>query len=218
MSYLSAPLWFLFLVLSTALLAIHKLLEPQYFFQPRQLFPVWPQWHPEQAIALFSTTLILLFLPKLLSVVLIIAKGAKEFGGGLRLFLSMMLEMLFSVLLAPVRMLFHTVFVTAAFLAGRAVEFAPAGTTTTRPGAKPSAAMVRRCCSSDLDRRVAWLDPRFPLVAVAHRGVADPVGTGVGDFQPDQPGSGQSPPSPVPDPGRVRTAARAGGDRRVPCT
>ena len=32
------------------------------------------------------------------------------------LYLSMMLEMLFSVLLAPVLMLFHTVFVTAAFL------------------------------------------------------------------------------------------------------
>ena len=118
MSYLSAPLWFLFLVLSTALLAIHKLLEPQYFFQPRQLFPVWPQWHPEQAIALFSTTLILLFLPKLLSVVLIIAKGAKEFGGGLRLFLSMMLEMLFSVLLAPSLTLFLLLVVTGAFLCG----------------------------------------------------------------------------------------------------
>lgn len=116
MSYLSAPLWFLFLVLSTALLAVHKLMEPQYFFQPKQLFPVWPQWRPEEAIALFSTTLILLFLPKLLSVILIWIQGAKTFGGRVRLFFSMLLEMLFSVLLAPVRMLFHTVFVTAAFL------------------------------------------------------------------------------------------------------
>ncbi len=31
MSYLSAPLWFLFLVLSTALLAVNTLMEPQYF-------------------------------------------------------------------------------------------------------------------------------------------------------------------------------------------
>lgn len=116
MSYLSAPLWFLFLVLSTALLAVHKLMEPQYFFQPKQLFPVWPQWRPDEAIALFSTTIVLLFLPKLLSVILIWLQGAKEFGGKFRLLLSMLLEMLFSVLLAPVRMLFHTVFVTAAFL------------------------------------------------------------------------------------------------------
>ncbi|WP_313119984.1 glucans biosynthesis glucosyltransferase MdoH, partial [Pantoea septica] len=71
MSYLSAPLWFMFLALSTALQVVHTLMEPQYFLQPRQLFPVWPQWRPELAIALFSTTLVLLFLPKLLSVVLI---------------------------------------------------------------------------------------------------------------------------------------------------
>lgn len=125
MSYLSAPLWFMFLALSTALQVVHTLMEPQYFLQPRQLFPVWPQWRPELAIALFSTTLVLLFLPKLLSIVLIWAKGAKEYGGGIRLFCSMLLEMLFSVLLAPVRMLFHTVFVVSAFLGWEVVWNSP---------------------------------------------------------------------------------------------
>ncbi|MGY2796526.1 membrane glycosyltransferase [Ewingella americana] len=125
MSYLSAPLWFMFLALSTALQVVHTLMEPQYFLQPRQLFPVWPQWRPELAIALFSTTLVLLFLPKLLSIVLIWAKGAKEYGGGIRLFFSMLLEMLFSVLLAPVRMLFHTVFVVSAFLGWEVVWNSP---------------------------------------------------------------------------------------------
>lgn len=38
MSYLSAPLWFMFLALSTALQVVHALTEPQYFLQPRQLF------------------------------------------------------------------------------------------------------------------------------------------------------------------------------------
>jgi membrane glycosyltransferase len=125
MSYLSAPLWFMFLALSTALQVVHTLMEPQYFLQPRQLFPVWPQWRPELAIALFSTTLVLLFLPKLLSVVLIWAKGAKQFGGNIRLFFSMLLEMLFSVLLAPVRMLFHTHFVVSAFLGWEVVWNSP---------------------------------------------------------------------------------------------
>lgn len=125
MSYLSAPLWFMFLALSTALQVVHTLMEPQYFLQPRQLFPVWPQWRPELAIALFSTTLVLLFLPKLLSVVLIWFKGAKGYGGALRLLLSMLLEMLFSVLLAPVRMLFHTVFVVSAFLGWEVVWNSP---------------------------------------------------------------------------------------------
>ena len=81
MSYLSAPLWFFFLLLSTALLAVNTLMEPQYFMEPRQLYPLWPQWHPEKAVALFSTTIVLLFLPKLLSIILIWAKGAKAFGG-----------------------------------------------------------------------------------------------------------------------------------------
>ncbi len=116
MSYLSAPLWFLFLVLSTALLAVHTLMEPQYFIEPRQLFPIWPQWHPGKAVALFSTTAVLLFLPKILSVVLIWAKGAKLYGGGGKLGASMLLEVLFSMLLAPVRMLFHTRFIAAAFM------------------------------------------------------------------------------------------------------
>ena len=125
MSYLSAPLWFMFLALSTALQVVHTLMEPQYFLQPRQLFPVWPQWRPELAIALFSTTLVLLFLPKLLSVVLVWCKGAKPYGGGLRVLASLFLEMLFSVLLAPVRMLFHTVFVVSAFLGWEVVWNSP---------------------------------------------------------------------------------------------
>ena len=125
MSYLSAPLWFFFLVLSTALLAVNTLMEPTYFLEPRQLYPLWPQWHPEKAIALFSTTIVLLFLPKLLSIILIWAKGAKEYGGAVRVTLSMLLEMLFSMLLAPVRMIFHTRFVLAAFLGWAATWNSP---------------------------------------------------------------------------------------------
>lgn len=116
MAYLSAPLWFLSLLLSTILLAVHTLVAPEYFVAPGQLFPVWPEWHPERALALFTATATLLFLPKILSVVLISAKGAREFGGALRLTVSMIMELLFSMLLAPVRMLFHTRFVVGAFL------------------------------------------------------------------------------------------------------
>lgn len=116
MAYLSAPLWFLFLILSTALLAKHTLIAPEYFTQPRQLFPIWPEWHPEKAAALFSATATVLFLPKILSVLVLWAQGPKRFGGAIHLALSMAIEAAFSVLAAPVRMLFHTRFVTAAFL------------------------------------------------------------------------------------------------------
>ncbi|MNQ88548.1 Glucans biosynthesis glucosyltransferase H [compost metagenome] len=67
----------------------------------------------------------LLFLPKLLSIILIWAKGAKEFGGRFKVTVSMLLEMLFSMLLAPVRMLFHTRFVLAAFLGWAATWNSP---------------------------------------------------------------------------------------------
>lgn len=122
MAYASSLLWSLSLVLSTVLLAVHLLSEPVYFVQPYQLFPVWPEWRPERALALFSTTLSLLFVPKLLGMVLVFQGGARRFGGVVRSLVSMLGEALASVLLAPVRMLFHAQFVLAA-LAGYAVQW-----------------------------------------------------------------------------------------------
>jgi membrane glycosyltransferase len=122
MAYLSAPLWFASLLASTALLAMHTLAVPQYFVQPYQLFPLWPEWQPARAVALFSTTAVLLFLPKLLSVFLMLSQGARRFGGGAHLTLSMLGELVYSALLAPIRMLFHTQFVITSLL-GRTVQW-----------------------------------------------------------------------------------------------
>lgn len=124
MAYLSAPLWFLFLALSTGLLYINTTAEPVYFSQPNQLFPTWPEWHPEWAMRLFALTAGLLFLPKLLATLLLILKPSlrRWFGGGVALSASLLLEMLFSALLAPVRMLFHTRFVVSALL-GIAIQW-----------------------------------------------------------------------------------------------
>ncbi len=162
MSYLSAPLWFLFLVLSTALLAVNTLMEPTYFLEPRQLYPLWPQWHPEKAVALFSTTMVLLFLPKLLSVILIWAKGATGYGGRIKVTMSMLLEMLFSMLLAPVRMIFHTRFVLAAFLGWAATWNSPQRDDDSTPW---SEAVKRHGPQTLLGFAwallVAWLNPSF---------------------------------------------------------
>lgn len=124
MAYLSAPLWFLFLLLSTAMLAVSVNIEPEYFTEPYQLFPNWPEWHPEWALRLFGATVTLLFLPKILSALLILFKRSelKLHGGPGRLGLSLMGEMLFSAALAPVRMLFHTRYVLGALL-GFAVQW-----------------------------------------------------------------------------------------------
>jgi membrane glycosyltransferase len=124
MAYLSAPLWFLFLVLSTALLAVHSLVEPTYFTEPYQLFPIWPQWRPEWAVSLFGATAGLLFLPKILAVLRLLLRPSlsRLYGGTGRLLDSLIVESLFSALLAPIRMLFHTRYVVMALL-GRAVKW-----------------------------------------------------------------------------------------------
>ena len=119
MAYLSAPLWFAFLIISTALLAVHTLTEPRYFIEPFQLFPLWPEWHPEWALMLVASTATLLFLPKVLAVALIAARAGAAYGGSARLTVSMLGELLLSTLFAPIRMLFHTGFVVTAFAGWR---------------------------------------------------------------------------------------------------
>ncbi len=46
MAYVSALLWFVFLILSTAVVAVQSLTEPEYFTQPYQLFPLWRSGTP----------------------------------------------------------------------------------------------------------------------------------------------------------------------------
>ncbi len=122
MAYLSAPLWFAFLVLSTALLAVHSLGTPRYFTEPYQMFPVWPEWNPQWAMQLVVATGTILFLPKLLAVMLILGKRSRDFGGRFNIVMSTLGEILMSMLLAPIRMLFHSRFVVIA-LAGWAVQW-----------------------------------------------------------------------------------------------
>ena len=122
MAYLSAPLWFLSLAIATATLAANALIPPRYFVHPEQLFPVWPEWHPIWAAVLLAATATLLFLPKLLALGLQCARGASEFDGASRLALGVLAESALSMLLAPVRMMFHSKFVAAA-LAGVTVAW-----------------------------------------------------------------------------------------------
>jgi len=114
LSYVSALLWFAFLTLSTAQAIENALREPEYFPHGRSLFPEWPVWHPDWAFYLMAVTGMILFLPKVLSIVLIVFKGPqarRAYGGVFKLTLSVILEILLSSLLAPIRMVFHSRFV-----------------------------------------------------------------------------------------------------------
>jgi len=121
LSYLSALLWLMFLILSTAEAMMGVLWEPVYFPQDGSLYPTWPEWRPERAIALFCGTAVVLFLPKILGMLLALRdRWAKDFGGIRGLFGSVGLEVILSALLAPIRMAFHTRFVVTN-LVGRTV-------------------------------------------------------------------------------------------------
>jgi len=122
MAYVSAPLWLLSLALSTMFFVLYTVAGPQYFVEPRQLFPVWPEWNVAAAIGLAAGTAAVLFLPKILAAVLLLSRGAEQFGGRRSVTLSLLMEIVFSALLAPVRMLFHAQFVIAA-LTGLAVPW-----------------------------------------------------------------------------------------------
>jgi membrane glycosyltransferase len=117
MSYGSALLWFLFLAASSVQAIAELLIVPNYFPSGPSLFPDWPKYFPNWALTLLSGTALLLFLPKVLAVVLVTAKGgARAFVGFFAMNVSMLLEVLISTFLAPVRMLFHSFFVVSALL------------------------------------------------------------------------------------------------------
>jgi membrane glycosyltransferase len=112
LSYVSALLWATFLLLSTWEAIAIVFFEPDYFPSGPSLFPSWPVWRPNWALSLLAVTGTILFVPKILSVVLIAARGqARAFGGLLRLVASVVLDVAMSSLLAPIRMAFHSRFV-----------------------------------------------------------------------------------------------------------
>ena len=115
LAYASSPLWLAFLLLSTLLFAQYAGSDPTYFTEPYQLFPIWPTANLRLMLTLFGLTAVLLLAPKVLSLVAIVLRGqARQFGGLSRLFVSALIEFVHSLLLAPVRMVFHTQFVLAA--------------------------------------------------------------------------------------------------------
>ncbi|PRB77482.1 glucans biosynthesis glucosyltransferase MdoH [Pseudomonas sp. MYb185] len=117
MSYLASPLWLAFLVLTTIATTRLMLWPINYFPDPHQLHPLWPQWQPYRAVSLVACTLFLLFVPKFLGLAdAALTRRLRAFGGFLRLLGSVLLEILISALLAPIRMLSHSRYVAESLL------------------------------------------------------------------------------------------------------
>ncbi len=103
MSYLASPLWLAF-----ALIGLLPWLAGGAMAADAEGPSV-------AALVLWGATLALLFVPRVLAVRLVLARGEQEaYGGRGKLVASAALEALLSALLAPVRMLAHSIFVLGA--------------------------------------------------------------------------------------------------------
>jgi membrane glycosyltransferase len=123
MSYLASPIWMLLLLVATIEAARDAMLGPVYFDPERSLFPVWRISTTSRTLILYCVTLGMLFVPKLLAIVAQGARGKLQgFGGAARLAVSVLLEALFSMLLAPIMAVLQTRFVLS-ILAGRKVTW-----------------------------------------------------------------------------------------------
>ena len=109
-SYITAPLWFLFLVLGILISLQAQFVRPEYFPKGFSLFPKWPAQDPILAAWVFIGTMALLIVPKLLAMVLLAtqSRNRKRFGGWLLTFAGFAIETLLSGLIAPVMMVFQS--------------------------------------------------------------------------------------------------------------
>jgi membrane glycosyltransferase len=141
-SYITAPLWLLFLVLGILISLQAQFVRPEYFPKGFSLFPKWPAQDPVLAAWVFVGTMGLLIAPKLLACILVGTQIGirRQFGGGIRIMASVLVETFLSGLIAPVMMIFQSTAV-AAILLGR-----DAGWQTQRrdDGALPRSELMRR--------------------------------------------------------------------------
>ena len=108
--YVASPLWLGQLVIGIALVLQTAWATPEYFSSEFGLYPVWPRFDPVRALQLFGLTMGILLAPKFLGLflALIDAPTRRASGGGIRLVLSCLIEILLSALIAPIAMLIQS--------------------------------------------------------------------------------------------------------------
>ncbi|MEN3930889.1 glucans biosynthesis glucosyltransferase MdoH [Microvirga sp. W0021] len=110
MSYLASPFWMFQLIVGIALVLQTHYIRPEYFTRDFSLFPVWPTFDPERALALFGLTMAILLAPKFFGLLLTLMnkEERKACGGTIRLLISTIIELILSALIAPILMLIQS--------------------------------------------------------------------------------------------------------------
>ncbi len=119
-SYVTSPLWLVFLLAGIAISLQSRFVHPAYFGRRRSLFPLWPHVDPVLAEQVFLFTMAILLAPKLLGMIAVLLdrEARRGTGGGFRLAASIVIETVLGGLVAPVAMLLQTGAV-ASILLGR---------------------------------------------------------------------------------------------------
>ncbi len=109
-SYITAPLWLIFLFLGILISLQAQFFRPEYFPKEFSLFPQWPAQDPIRAAWVFVGTMGLLLVPKLLAFILLLTQreNRRRFGGSIFVFVSIVFETILSGLTAPVMMIFQS--------------------------------------------------------------------------------------------------------------
>jgi membrane glycosyltransferase len=117
-SYITAPLWLLFLLSGIVIALQARFIPPDYFGPGKSLFPRWPVIDPVRAMWVFIGTMGMLLLPKLLGIVAATFQRSLRRGSGgiLGLLFSLVFETLIAGLLAPVVMFTQSIDVVAILL------------------------------------------------------------------------------------------------------
>jgi membrane glycosyltransferase len=109
-SYLTAPLWLIFLVCGILVSLQAQFVRPEYFPKGYSLFPQWPAQDPVLAAWVFAGTMGMLIAPKFLAFIVLLTNRdtRKKFGGSLRVLAGIIAETILSGLTAPVMMIFQS--------------------------------------------------------------------------------------------------------------
>jgi membrane glycosyltransferase len=110
MGYLASPFWMAQLLVGIVLVLQSAYIRPEYFTDEFRLFPAWPRFDSERALALFGITMAVLLAPKFFGLIIALVDGKtrRACGGAIRLIVSTLLEILMSALLAPIMMVIQT--------------------------------------------------------------------------------------------------------------
>ena len=112
MSYLSSPLWLSFLLVGLATALGRNIFQPEYFPTYYTLFPTWPIFDKFGTISLFVLSMFMLVFPKFLGLIVYLTQNKfKDIGGFFGAVKSVLAEIVFSALSAPIMMMFQSKFV-----------------------------------------------------------------------------------------------------------